>query len=83
MQNHRFLFQESIPIIIHRLTLPIAHPKVQSQNRCWGCPDSGAEMAQRRQPFEPDADNTAVGKHDKKTRFRIFSSGLPFWASLF
>jgi hypothetical protein len=40
-------------------------------------------MALQRQPFEPDADNTAVGKHDKKTRMWIFLSGLPLRVSLF
>ena len=32
-------------------------------------------MARQRRPFEPDADNTAVGKHDKKNPLQILLSG--------
>ena len=40
-----------------------------------GVPRTGAEMAHERRPFEPDADNTAVGKHDKKNPLQILLSG--------
>ena len=40
-----------------------------------GVPLTGAEMAQERRPFEPDADNTAVGKRDNKIQLQIVLSG--------
>jgi len=40
-----------------------------------GVPRTGAEMAQERRPFEPDADNTAVGKRDNRIQLQIFLSG--------
>jgi sulfur carrier protein len=43
----------------------------------------GAEMVQRHRPFEPDADSTAVGKHDKNGDRETFCQACPPWGRPF
>ena len=43
----------------------------------------GAEMVRRHRPFEPDADNTAVGKHDRKCSCVFFVRLVLFGQAFF